>query len=100
MPASTPDNSTPAYLSEATLTPAASAAAGFSPTDRRRRPNGVRYNTYQVSGTSTAAITIGAYGISCSLGSWGVDPDERNNAPLRNPGTPNMRILIAVPLTT
>ena len=80
--------------------PAASAASGFSPTARSRRPNGVRYSTYQVSGTNAKAITIGARGISCSMGSCGVEPDERKNAPLRNPGSPSIRMLIAVPTTT
>src|ERR1700682_6512828 len=100
IPASTPDSSTPAYLIDATLTPAASAASGFSPTARSRRPNGVRYSTYHVSGTRRPAITIGVYGISCSFRSWGVDPDDRNRAPLKKPGTPDIRMLMAVPLTT
>src|SRR5712692_2227817 len=99
IPASAPDNNTPEYLMSDTLTPAASAASGFSPTDLRRKPNGVRFKTYQLSGTRSAAITIGVYGINCSLGSCGVDPEDRKNAPLRNPGTPNIRMLIAVPLT-
>src|ERR1043165_7935051 len=41
MPASMPASSTPEYLILLTLTPAASAASGFSPTDRKRKPNGV-----------------------------------------------------------
>src|SRR5690349_7522398 len=41
MPASTPASSTPQYLILLTLTPAASAASGFSPTDRSRKPKGV-----------------------------------------------------------
>jgi len=44
----------------ATLTPAVSAASGFSPVARRRNPNGVLYKTYHVIGTSENAITIGA----------------------------------------
>ena len=36
-----PASNTPEYLMRLTLTPAASAASGFSPTDRNRNPNGV-----------------------------------------------------------
>ena len=50
MPASMPASNTPEYLIRLTLTPAASAASGFSPTDRSRSPNGVLYSTYQISG--------------------------------------------------
>src|SRR3989442_2044890 len=100
-PASTPDKSTPAYLMRATGPPAASAASGFSPTDRKRNPKGVLYKTYQVMGSTTKkAITIGSQGTNCSLGICGVEPDDRKNAPLRKAGMPNMRILIAVPVTT
>src|SRR6266404_4381574 len=100
MPARTPAINTPEYLIRFTLTPAASAASGFSPTARRRRPKGVRYITYQLIGTSANAMMIGVHGIRCSLGSCGVDPDERKNAPLKKPGIPNIRILMAAPLTT
>src|SRR5882762_5997107 len=99
-PASTPDNRTPAYLIRATRTPAASAASGFSPTERSRNPKGVLYRTYQVISTRPKAITIGRRGISCARGICGVEPDDRKNAPLRKAGIPNMRILIAVPVTT
>src|SRR5258708_37853118 len=83
MPASAPAINTPEYLMRLTLTPAASAASGFSPTARRRSPKGVRYITYQLIGTSANAMTIGVHGIKCSLGSCGVEPEERKNAPLR-----------------
>src|SRR5689334_25030799 len=53
MPASMPASSTPEYLIWLTLTPAASAASGFSPTDLSRKPNGVLYRTYQIKATST-----------------------------------------------
>src|SRR5688572_6643384 len=98
--ASAPDSNTPLYLIFATLSPAASAAPGFSPTARRRRPNGVRYSTYHASGTHANAITIGARGSRFSIGICGVDPDDRKNAPLRNPGSPIISMLIAVPTTT
>ena len=91
IPASKPDNNTPVYLIRSTLTPAASAASGFSPTDRRRKPKGVRYSTYHESGTMSAAMTIGVLGISCSLGNCGVEPEDRKNAPLKNPGTPTIK---------
>src|SRR5882724_10658956 len=86
-----------------TLTPAASAASGFSPTARRRSPKGVSYTTYQTKETRITraiAITTGDCGNKWSLGSWGVEPDERKSAPLKNPGIPSIRILIAAPLTT
>src|SRR6266850_560376 len=100
IPASTPDSNTPAYLIRATRTPAASAASGFSPTERNRNPNGVLYNTYQVIGTMAKEITIGVHGMSCSLASCGVGPDHRKSAPLRNAGMPILRMLMAVPVTT
>ena len=95
--ASAPDSSTPLYRIFATLSPAASAASGFSPTARSRSPNGVRYRTYHVSGTNANAITMGARGNRCSIGICGVEPDERKNAPLRKPGRPIIRMLMAVP---
>ena len=45
-------------------------------------------------------MTIGVQGIRCSLGIWGVDPEERKKAPLRKAGMPIMRMLMAVPVTT
>src|SRR5215213_10813490 len=103
IPARMPASSTPEYLMLLTLTPAASAASGFSPTDLSRSPKGVLYRTYQMTATSTRiaiAITIGDCGSRWSLGICGVEPDDRKNAPLRNPGIPIIRILMAAPLTT
>ena len=91
---------TVAFLATAAAAGAASAASGFSPTERSRKPNGVLYRTYQAKGTKTTAIQMGVLGIKCSLGICGVDPDERKNAPLRKPGTPIIRMLMAVPVTT
>src|SRR5215203_4068973 len=53
--ANIPDNTTAKYLNLMTLTPAASAAAGFSLTARSRKPNGVLYKTYQQIGISAKA---------------------------------------------
>src|SRR5689334_3817162 len=103
MPARIPASKTPEYLSLLTLTPAASAASGFSPTDRKRKPNGVLYNTYHVAATSNKtaiATTAGDCGSRWSLGSCGVEPEDRNNAPLKKPGMPSIRMLMAAPLTT
>ncbi len=48
-PHSAPLMSTPAYRIAVTLTPRVSAASGFSPTLRSRRPNTVLYRTNQAS---------------------------------------------------
>ena len=53
-----------------------------------------------MTGTNTNAMTIGAFGIRFLRGIWGVDPIVSNSAPLSSVGTPSMRILIAVPVTT
>lgn len=53
--ASIPEIMTAVYRSLVTDTPAASAAAGFSPVAQRRSPKGVRYNTYQQIGTRAKA---------------------------------------------
>src|SRR5688500_19544959 len=77
IPASIPASSTPEYLSLLTLTPAASAASGFSPTDRKSKTNGVLYNTYQITASNTRiaiANTTGECTNRCSLGSIEVDP--------------------------
>ena len=84
----------------ATLTPAVSVASGFSPAARSRSPNGVRYSTYQSTGTRAKAMMIGAFGIKFERGICGVDPVVPNSAPLSSVGTPNIRILMAVPVTT
>ena len=44
-PARTPEIVTPMYLNRLTATPSESAADGFSPMDRNRRPKGVRQST-------------------------------------------------------
>src|SRR6185295_18072636 len=44
--------------------------------------------------------TCASDGMSCSLGSCGVDPDERNSAPLSTAGRPRNRMLMPVPVTT
>src|SRR5687768_17975195 len=74
-PASIPASNTPEYLSLLTLTPAASAASGFSPTDRNRNPKGVLYKTYQTAATKTTiatAYTAGCCGSRWSFGTCGV----------------------------
>src|SRR6266540_4414388 len=96
IPARMPDKRTPAYLIRATGTPAASAASGFSPTERSRKPKGVLYNTYQLIGTIGKAIMMGVVEISGSLPIGGVAPEDKKNAPLRNPGTPIINIFRAV----
>src|SRR5262245_57027917 len=100
MAARPPDKRTHAYLKYPTFTPAVSVASGFSPAARNRKPNGVRYRTYHVTGTRANAITIGALGIKFVRGICGVEPVVPKSAPLRRVGTPNIRMLIAVPLTT
>src|SRR4051812_38538123 len=100
MAASAPEMSTPEYLTRATLTPAVSAASGFSPTARRRNPYGVRFKTYQVRGTSAKAKMMGAVGRRLLIGICGVAPVESKSAPLISAGTPRKRMLIAVPVTT
>src|SRR5688500_5353599 len=55
--ANTPERITARYRSFTTFTPAESAAPGFSPTARRRKPKGVLKSTYQQIGTSRNAKT-------------------------------------------
>src|SRR5690606_35965914 len=57
-PARAPEMITARYLYLSTLTPRDSAATGFSPQERRRRPNAVRHRMYQVAGTSATAIRV------------------------------------------
>jgi hypothetical protein len=45
-------------------------------------------------------MTTGVHGIKFSFGICGVEPDERKAAPLTTAGTPIIRMLMAVPLTT
>jgi hypothetical protein len=51
-------------------------------------------------GTAANAMTMGVQGTRCSFAICGVEPDERNSAPLRKPGIPIIMMLIAVPATT
>src|SRR3954462_2163677 len=57
-PAKPPEMITAMYLYLYTLTPRDSAATGFSPQERRRRPKAVRHSTHQVSGTMATAMTV------------------------------------------
>src|SRR6476659_9575564 len=51
---------TATYWIGATATPNERVASGFSPVERRRSPNRVRYNTYDTGKTSrNATITLG-----------------------------------------
>ena len=52
MPQRAPLMRTPAYRMSVTFTPSVSAASGFSPTLRRRRPKTVRYRTNQLTATT------------------------------------------------
>ena len=56
-PANAPETSTPVYRIRMTLIPIEADACGFSPQERSRRPNGVLNTTYQVTNTSTKAIS-------------------------------------------
>src|ERR1041385_359885 len=57
-PAKPPLMITAMYLYLYTLTPRDSAAIGFSPQERSRRPNAVRHSTHQVPGTRATAMTV------------------------------------------
>src|SRR5262245_60665942 len=98
--ASAPEINTAVHRTPETPIPAVSAASGFSPTARSRRPNGVRYNRYQTAGTRAKPMTIGAFGIRLVWGIGGVAPVVPKSALLRSVGTPSIKMLIAVPATT
>ena len=56
-PARAPDRVTATVFMRYTSMPRDSAATGSSPTERSRRPNGVRHRTHQVSGNSATPKT-------------------------------------------
>ena len=80
--AKTPEITTAIYLKRMTFTPAASAASGFSPVARSRKPNGVLYKTYQQTGTSKKAKIeaierrLKNSRKRCACGICGVEPEE------------------------
>src|ERR1043165_8695762 len=57
-PASPPEMMTATYLYLRTLTPRDSAATGFSPQERRRRPNDVRHSAHHVNGIRATAMIV------------------------------------------
>jgi hypothetical protein len=65
MPANAPEMITAAYLCRYTFTPRDSAATGFSPQDRSRRPNRVFQSTQKLTGTRMiASIVSGATSVT------------------------------------
>ena len=58
MPARPPEMNSAWYFMRLTATPSESAALGFSPIDRNRKPHEVRHSTNAEIGTSAIAITV------------------------------------------
>src|SRR5919108_735959 len=57
-PARKPDRATPEYRRGATRTPRVRVASGFSPADRSRSPNRVRFSTKMIGKTSANASGV------------------------------------------
>src|SRR5687768_10302383 len=93
MPANAPEATTATHLWRITLTPRLSAACGFSPHDRSRRPKAVFHNTHADTPTSTKTSTVITFRLVVSADTTDAMSDTMNQccsanvvAPSESPG--------------
>ena len=73
-PPITPDTSRAHQRIRSTLTPAASAASGRSPTARTERPNRVRYKTHQTAPTARMEMYTSRFWSNSTAPTPGIEP--------------------------